>query len=133
MIYAIGGYDNGGYDIGTVEAYDPLTDTWTTRAPMPTPRAAAGVAEVNGLIYVVGGSSSRSPVPGGHVRTVEAYDPVTDTWTTKAAMPTPRYGFALAEANGVLYAVGGWADPSFDPDGVSVFVEAYDPVTDTWR
>jgi hypothetical protein len=34
-------------------------------------------------------------------------DPVTNTWTTKASMPTARWNLAAASANGILYAFGG--------------------------
>jgi N-acetylneuraminic acid mutarotase len=63
-IYAIGGRDYiwfGGYtfyaEFGTVEEYDPVTDTWIRRADMPTARAGLGVAQAsNGRIYAIGGS-----------------------------------------------------------------------------
>src|SRR2546430_17672907 len=43
---------------------------------------------INGKLYAVGGESN-IPTPT-IVGSVEAYDPVTDLWTTKAAMPTAR-------------------------------------------
>ncbi len=45
---------------------------------------------------------------GGVLDTVEVYDPSTNTWSTAAAgMPTARKGLAAADANGLIYAVGG--------------------------
>ena len=41
----------------------------------------AGVAVVNGLLYAVGGHNTNI----GSLGTLEAYDPVSDTWTTKAS------------------------------------------------
>ena len=120
IIYVAGG--GGGGSGTTLEAYDPATDTWTSKAPMPTARqyAAAGVA--NGILYVFGGDWT-----AGILATVEAYDPATDTWTPKAPMPTPRTGLAVAVVNGILYAVGGaGATSSLDT------VEAYDPASGTW-
>jgi hypothetical protein len=58
--------------------------TWALKNPMPTPRTEFGVATVNNKIYAIGGYS------GSVLRTVEEYDPATDTWTRKADMPTPR-------------------------------------------
>ena len=50
------------------------------------------------------------------------------SWTTKAPMPTARWGLAAGVVNGILYAVGG--DPNFGP--LLNTVEAYDTETDTW-
>ena len=98
--------------------------TWTTKAPMPTPRFVAGDV-VNGVLYAVGGCTSGTPnCPLG---TVEAYAPATNTWTTKAPMPTAREGLAVGVVNGVLYAVGG-----DNGAGILSTVEAYDPATNTW-
>jgi hypothetical protein len=38
---------------------------------------------VNGILYAVGGTK-----PSVILNTVEAYDPLTNTWTPKAPMPT---------------------------------------------
>src|SRR5207249_945974 len=76
VLYAVGGTDGSG-SMATVEAYDPVTNRWTTKAPMPTPRTELGVGVVNGVLYAVGGD---------YLGTVEAFDPVTNSWTTKAAM-----------------------------------------------
>jgi N-acetylneuraminic acid mutarotase len=124
-IYAVGG-QNGWLDV--LERYDSVANTWSTLAPMPTPRTGVAAAALGGLLYAVGGNSSTagsSPV----VATVEAYDPTTNTWATKAPMPTARDGLALGVMNGKLYAIGGRN---------SVFgsalntVEVYDPTTNTW-
>jgi N-acetylneuraminic acid mutarotase len=125
LLYAVGGTPAGQVNplpAGTVEAYDPGTNSWTTRQSIPAPPFGAGVGVVNGILYAVGGtapSSSGTVVTG----TLQAYDPVANTWTTKAAMPTPRLGFGVGVVDGILYTVGG------DAAGT---VEAYDPVTNTW-
>ena len=56
-----------------VEAYNPVTDTWTQKADMPTARSHSGAAAVNGLIYVIGGDIT-SGIPAAVIPTVEAYD-----------------------------------------------------------
>jgi hypothetical protein len=53
-IYVIGG-DAGPPD-PEVEEYNPLTDTWATRADMPTPRGALSITALNDRIYVIGGT-----------------------------------------------------------------------------
>jgi len=39
-----------------VEAYDPATDSWTSLAPMPTPRHGTGAVAFGGVVYVPGGA-----------------------------------------------------------------------------
>ncbi|MHC4579948.1 MAG: Kelch repeat-containing protein [Planctomycetota bacterium] len=127
-IYVIGGFSRatrGGAEplISTVEAYDPATDTWTEKTPMPTARGFVATSVVDGEIYAIGGATFRTGLS-----TVEEYDPATDTWSTKAPMPTARLVFSSSSVvNGIVYVIGGG---SVEP-AVST-VEAYDPVTDTW-
>src|SRR5258706_12344407 len=45
--------------LGTVEEYDPATNKWRARAPMPTPCNHMGGEAVNGKIYVIGRSEER--------------------------------------------------------------------------
>jgi hypothetical protein len=51
---------------GTVESFNPLSDRWTTRAPLPLPLMRVGSAVVNGKLYCVGGVHSEAD-----------YDPLT--------------------------------------------------------
>lgn len=116
--------------LGTVEAYDPATDSWTVKASMPTPRSMLGVGVVNGIIYAVGGASG-----GEQSRTVEAYDPATNSWTGKADMPTRtpsglsngRAALSVGVVNDMLYAVGGFV-VYLETD----LVDVYDPSKDLW-
>lgn len=118
-IYILGGQIGGATLTTRVDVYDPATDSWGTPvAPMPTLRTAFGLASIDGIIYAVGGTN------GGDVSTVEAYDPISDTWENKAPMPTAHSHVGVGVINGVLYAVG-------SANGNLSF-EAYDPATDTW-
>jgi N-acetylneuraminic acid mutarotase len=112
--------------LSTVEAYNPATNTWTTRASMPTPRyGLAAATGPDGQIYVFGGDNTI----GGDVSTVRAYNPATDSWTTRASMPTPRYGLAAATGpDGQIYVFGG----NSTGGGILSTVEAYNPATDSW-
>jgi N-acetylneuraminic acid mutarotase len=131
ILYAVGGdtviIQNGNpvvIYLGTVEAYDPSTNTWTTKTPMPTARSGLAVGVVNGILYAIGGTKDGV----NNLTTVEAYDPVMNTWdTNKAAMSTARYGLGVGVVNGQIYAVGGFIAPD-----QSSPVEAYDPVADGW-
>src|SRR6266540_520544 len=92
--------------------YDPATDEWKALAPMPTRRGAAGAAVVNGKIYVIGGSTV---IPGAAdihptrphqvLNMVEEYDPASNSWRARAAMPTPRNHHVVAAAGNKIYAI----------------------------
>lgn len=93
--------------LASVEMYDPATNTWTERAPLPTPRQAMGAdLGADGRIYVVGGAPSYAhPRP---MAVVEIYDPESDIWETGPSMHYARRGHAVvATPEGKLYAIGG--------------------------
>jgi hypothetical protein len=54
-IYIIGGFNNKGKTLDTVEFYNPKTDTWSTASSLPEPRDHAASASYNDKLYVVGG------------------------------------------------------------------------------
>jgi N-acetylneuraminic acid mutarotase len=134
ILYAIGGQDFGGVQVNTSEAYDPKTNTWTSKAPMPTARHHLTSAVVDGKLYVFGGRtvSSNSSLSSSYVNlnSNEMYDPINDTWTSKAPMPSNRSGLAAAaSADGNIHVFGG-------EDATSLMTfdnnEKYDPKTDKW-
>lgn len=119
-------------------------DSWTTLQPMQQARAGLGVAEVDGKIYAIGGSTASGSYPpdlfeGKFVGTNEEYDPELDMWTYRTSMPTPRAYFAIASYENKIYCVGGAIDFSVDertrfysyvPSAVN---EVYDTETNTWE
>ena len=112
--------------------------TWATKTDLPENLFFAATAEVNGIIYVIGGS------PGAEfVGTVYAYDPHVgstskdlnsslgfDVWSTKTAMSAPRAMAATAVVDGRIYVIGGAIDGDFTAANT---VEAYDPASDSWE
>jgi N-acetylneuraminic acid mutarotase len=130
IIYVAGGYTivvPNSASTGTLQAYNPKTNSWTIKSPMPTPRMGAAAVALEGKLYVLGGFKTSGGNTDGYLATVEAYDPQTDTWTTKAPMPTARYGLAAAAVDSIIYAMGGAA-----PNVFLATVEAYDPSTNSW-
>lgn len=133
-LYAIGGQTSDGTVVGTVEEYDPVMDHWEIKSSLPTPRTGLGVVPAsNGKIYAIGGhlDYTNSNI---NVSTVEEYDPNTNTWTTKASMPTPRTTFGSSlSPNGNIYIVGGnIGDPGTQPDVQTNIIEEYNFITNTW-
>jgi len=128
IIYAIGGWD-AGPDFSTVEAYDPATDRWTRKAPMPTRRSLSAIAVVDGKIYVIGGILGLTALSA-----VQAYDPAADKWTWKADMPTARHHLAACVIDGRIYVSGGGTKSDMIAEDFAPVptVEVYDPAADTW-
>ena len=140
-IYAIGDhhpYSNPAVEAtGLVQVYDATDGNWSYGTSMPGNQSVglAGVASLNGLVYVAGGvtSEDRSDSTDRLLR----YDPVNDTWTQMTSMNNRRHSFELVSFRGKLIAYGGVA-VYFDPianttvEEETNLTEAYDPVTDSW-
>jgi N-acetylneuraminic acid mutarotase len=127
-IYAIGGASATGFS-STNEEYDPATDTWIFKASMPTSRSDFGIAVYENKIYCIGGYIKGNPPTGVNAAAVnEAYDPTTNTWTTRAQMPTARLNLRANVVNGKIYLIGGIPMP----DTCRTLNEVYDPASDTW-
>ena len=91
---------------------------------MPTARSTHSVVVADGILYAIGGANAT-----GLLATVEAYDPVSNTWTTRPAMPTARQWLAASTVNGILYALGGTRDGGISAYGIN---EAFTPGEVTW-
>jgi N-acetylneuraminic acid mutarotase len=110
--------------------FDTDTNAWSKLAPMPTPRNHHSITYVDGKLYAIGGRVG-SCYSGGWSSNVwmnEAYDIATNTWSTRAPMPTARSGTGIAALDGKIYVLGGegWVD---DFGGVFRANEVYDPKT----
>jgi len=136
-IYVIGGTTGSGDVVGRQlatdanEVYDPLTDTWETKTPLPTPRHDLGAHAVNGKIYTLSGIRREGLFITLRFGATEVYDPANDSWTTKASIPTRVWGYASTVADNKIYVIGGW---NMTPSGWSSAKsnQVYDPETDTW-
>ena len=123
-LYVLGGFGAGA---AANEEYDPATNTWERRAPIPQ-GADHGAAVAlpqgkGGLVYFIGGFDGR----WGPLSAVWAYDPVSGQWTKRANLPTPRGALGAVVLDGKIYAVGG-----VDTRGDLGTLEVYDPGADTW-
>jgi RNA polymerase sigma factor (sigma-70 family) len=118
-IYVIGGWDDNGAGMSTVEEYDPVINKWTTKANMPTPRQGIKTEVVNGKIYAMTDYFKITPV--------EEYDPKTNIWKQKANIPWPGGGAGIAVLDNKIYVIGGWNS------GHVANVAVYDPETDKWE
>jgi len=138
-IYVIGGLEplengQGTRVTGRNEMYDPATNAWTERSPMPTSRDHAFSGVVNNKIYVIGGRIGAGNIPATtNIDVVEEYDPATNLWgVVKDRMPTPRSGGGAATYNGKIY-VGGGELQTRQLAAAFRALEAYDPASNTWE
>src|SRR5438874_8234534 len=119
--------------VATVEEYDPATNSWRARSPMPTARNHSAIGAVNNKIYVIGGRIGAAFVSvSSPTDVVEEYDPVTDQWgAVRARMPTPRSAVAWGVHGGRIYVAGGEAQA---PQFMAAFraLEAYEPTNNRW-
>ena len=105
--------------------YDPAADSWRTLAPMPAPRAAVGVAVLDGKIHVIGGRGLDAVTVTRH----EVYDPASGKWSAAAPLPRARDHMAVVAVNGKIHVIGGRLAGPADRTGQH---DVYDPATNSW-
>jgi N-acetylneuraminic acid mutarotase len=126
VIYAFGGFvEQNRVAVPDCYAYDVAQDRWRAIRPLQRgPRGAISVVAFAGRVHAIGGRDERS------IDWHDAYDPKTDTWEGRAAVPGPR-DHAAAVAMGDRILVAGGRMDTFDFDtGMHV---AYDPQADKWE
>jgi N-acetylneuraminic acid mutarotase len=124
IVYVIGNFGTAAA-ARRLEAYDPATGMWSTRAMLPFNADHPNVAAANGKIYVLGATGTTS--------TAE-YDPATNMWTTKRPIPTQRAAAATAAIGNKIYVAGGSMGNNGAAAGPTVRdFAAYDVTTDMWE
>ena len=111
-IYVIGGRTGHGFILSAtntdvVEEYNPINDSWSVpKERMPTARSGGASGTDGRRIYVAGGEVTTKDLVGAF-KSVEAYDPVTNSWMTLPSMPMPRHGIAGAVIGNRFHLVSG--------------------------
>lgn len=115
-IYTIGGSTGWTQEAGTLlsnvnEVYDPSTDSWETKSPMPTNASSIGAGVVDGKIHLIG--------CGIH----EVYNMALDTWSSEEAVSSPKYAFgsAITVFDNQIYVIN------------ENLTQVYDPTNRHWR
>src|SRR5262249_46100359 len=88
-----------------LDEYDPASDRWRARAPLPQPLDHLGVAVVNGKLYTAGGFDSTV-----HRNAADAfleYDPAMDSWRPLAPLKAPLGALGVAVLDGQIHVIGG--------------------------
>ncbi len=102
-IYIPGGRLIAGTITDKLEAYDPQHDRWMSLKALPAPRSGYALAVVEGKLYLFGGWDGAA-----YRAEVWQYNPDTDVWDTRTAMPTARaFAGAVTIEDRFIYVVGG--------------------------
>ena len=124
----------GGYDqndaIDRADVYDPATGAWTVAPPMATPRVFhSAVRLTDGNVLVTGGASTYAP-NADFLGSAELFDPIANTWSATANLPTRRQHHAgeLLPDGKVLIAGGRELQA-----GIVATAYVYDPVAGMWH
>src|SRR6185295_735113 len=93
-MYVFGGYtDFSATNSTRCDVYDPVSNSWTRIADMPTGVTHGGTDVVGHKVYIAAGYTGG---PGGSqifaTSQVQVYDVDTNTWSTIASLPQARGG-----------------------------------------
>ena len=91
-----------------------VLNSWANVAPMPTPPSTltwVGSAAVNGKVYAMGCYNEYNYTSGqtGAYGINDEYNPSTNTWTAKTAIPTPRNNAAMVAFDNNIFVIGGFS------------------------
>jgi N-acetylneuraminic acid mutarotase len=114
--WGMGGVINGKFYVTgsttLLEVYDPATNRWTQKAPMPVRRWLSASAIAGGKLYVFGGyrENADGSITFG-TKATSIYNPATDSWANKRPMPSDKSDVAASTAvvNGQtrIHVIGG--------------------------
>lgn len=120
-IYVAGGMvGETGRPLATFQRFDPAANRWDTLPQLPEATRAATAAAVDGVVYVIGGTTE-----DGNTRAVWAWDG--KAWRSRAPLPAARFNHSAVVLGGRIYVLGGFAGGEEHDE-----VYAYDPGADRW-
>jgi hypothetical protein len=126
-VYVIGGVPDVGIASTAVQEFDPTTQQWALKTPMPDARYAAAVSVHGDRIYIAGGRGA-----GVNLNSLLWYEPGSDTWGAGTPMSESREGAAGATLNNRFVVYGGYTSMHVPDGGYRRLVELYDPAMDIW-
>lgn len=122
--YLVGGESVGGNRMLPIEAYDPVSNTWTPRAQLATGVSNTGVAALGQYLYVPGGWDGVVSLA-----LLQRYNMVANSVSVLASMPTPGSGHSVVALNNRIHVLGGG-----DTGGVpGTAHQIYNVASNTWE
>jgi N-acetylneuraminic acid mutarotase len=132
IVYAVGGRRADGVRMGSNKAYNVATNTWSSKADLPTAIFRTnGIGVIQGKLYLSGGYGDNHDARN----TLYVHDPTTNSWARKRDMPSNTYNGLSGVIEDKLYVLSNCTDDdacSIDPADPDRFFYRYDPVTDQW-
>jgi N-acetylneuraminic acid mutarotase len=116
------------YDWGA-NAYNPATNTWTSRGPStPASWFTNGIGNIGNKLYISGGRDGSYQM----LSSFSVYDPSTNRSTSKANMPRPTALGVTGSINDKLYVLAGYclANNGLEVNCRSLY--RYDRGTNSW-
>ncbi|XP_049268902.1 beta-scruin [Rhipicephalus sanguineus] len=139
-IMVVGGKDDKEEILSSVELYNPASDTWVSYRHLPLPLMACGVGFLGGMVYVVGGVTTKKQVftgmaPAEVLSTVHATDPNERTWVRRPSLPEPRAYCTALTIHHELWLAGGLKPSGRDPTSFTDLVDvlAFDSLRGRWE
>ncbi|KAH9376426.1 hypothetical protein HPB48_020092 [Haemaphysalis longicornis] len=139
-IIVVGGKDDNGEILQSVEVYNPATDLWVPYRNLPLPLMGCGVGFLDGMVYVVGGVTTKKQVftgmiPNEILSEVHATDLKERTWVRRPSLPEPRAYCTALVIHHELWLAGGLKPSGKDPTGFSNVADvlAYDSLRGRWE
>ena len=124
-ILITGGWQEDSTITASTKLFIPTFNKCFDLCPMVAPRKNHGISVCESMLYVVGGSSNEDRA----LRSVEFYDPKSDSWASARSLATEVSGVSVATLAGYLYAVGG-CDGNGKPVAI---VQRYSPRLNKWQ
>ena len=94
--------------LGTVEAWDPTTAAWETRGRAAHAAGRAGChRDLRRRASWPSVARTSGASPTATFAEVEAWDPVTGTWSSWVPLPAGRHGVSVASVGSTLLVIGG--------------------------
>lgn len=123
LVYVVGGLNDVTNFLNVNFTYDPTTDTWSNKAPLPVATRYLTATSTGGKMYALGGENSSGQSSANY-----AYDPTLDAWQVKSPMIYAIRWLGSAAISGIVYTFGG----ELPGGGIEGNTYAYDPLTDSW-
>lgn len=124
-----------GATTGTTNAhfyeYDPETNIYKSLPVFTISRGLIQLAIIDNKIYAAGGASYSNGMYHMH-NNCDEYDPETNKWTEKTAIPVPVEAAGYLALDGKLHCFGGRTSMSFDYSCTNMHL-TYSPEKDIWE
>ncbi|PJE00701.1 MAG: galactose oxidase [Leptospira sp.] len=107
--WMVGGTGSDKTIVADLDFYDPVAKRWyPSYTKIPTPRANAQIVSHKGRIYIIGGLIL-GPGGIGSVASprVEVYDPLSNTWSTLANIPSNLQGAVVGSIDDEIFLISG--------------------------